>query len=165
MQFDQVQWDRAAAGDRWQDLDLVFPSPSVRPAQPIPRPWSASTAFWPTPASRAAACTTCGTPVQRACRPRAAPPRGPGPPRPQPFRDHYECLYSVNAEILRDAANRLDEVFAAAVPDLIETLGAFRTLGRVTGVLLEASLAGFVAGSVYRAHQAYRMVEAFEGRL
>lgn len=30
-QLEQVHWVRAAAGDRWQELDLVFPSPSGRP--------------------------------------------------------------------------------------------------------------------------------------
>lgn len=30
-QHEQVEWLKAAAGDRWQDLDLVFPSSSGRP--------------------------------------------------------------------------------------------------------------------------------------
>jgi integrase len=31
MQRTQADWDEAAAGDRWQNLDVVFPSPSGRP--------------------------------------------------------------------------------------------------------------------------------------
>lgn len=30
-QLDRVKWDRAAARDKWQELDLVFPAPSGRP--------------------------------------------------------------------------------------------------------------------------------------
>ena len=119
-QRSQVEWDRAAAGERWQDLDLVFPSPSGRPL---------SQAHVLDRFHRVLA--QAGLPKRRmhdlrhtyAIRLFAL---GQHPRAVQDLLGHSRFEITMNLytasvpEVLREAASRLDAVFAAARAERVQ---------------------------------------------